>query len=110
MPFPLHGRGGRFLQHYCRCPVVLRVASHFLHISYPSKMALDLWALNSNLLDIPRYIRSISLLIYGTYMAFNTLRYNKITDTQQAAHCIVQHCTQEAFGHGECMKHLDSCW
>ena len=98
------------LEHYCRCPVVLRVARHLFHISYPLELALNIWAINSAWLDRPHMIESLSLLMYGVYMAFNTLRYSRVTDTQQAFHCIIQHCKQGAFGHQECMNHLDSCW
>ena len=98
------------LEHYCRCPVVLSVASHLFHSSYPPELAMNIWALNSAWLDTPHMIRSLSLLIYGVYMAFNTLRYSRVTDTQQAFQCIAQHCKQGAFGHQECMNHLDSCW
>jgi hypothetical protein len=98
------------LEHYCRCPVVLRVARHLLHFSYAAEAGLDLWTLNSSWLDIPGNLRGLALLVYGTYMAFNSIRYNKISDSQQAFHCIVQHCKQGAMGHAASMTHIDACW
>jgi hypothetical protein len=108
--FHCGGKAEDSLEHYCRCPVVHRVARHLLHIDYPNEIALDLWSLNSSWLDSPHHFRSLAILVYGTYMAFNTSRYNKMPDSQQAFHCIVQHCKQGALGHADCMSHLDSCW
>ena len=98
------------LEHYCRCPVVLRVANHLFHFSYPEEMGLDLWALNSAWLDTPANMRGLALLVYGVYMAFNSIRYNKISDSAQAFHCIVQHCKQGAMGHAPSMAHMEACW
>jgi len=98
------------LEQYCRCPVVLRVARHLLHFSYHERMALDLWALNSSWLDVPGNLMGLALLVYGTYMAFNSIRHQGILDGQQAFHCIVQHCKQGAMGHAASMKHIDACW
>ena len=98
------------LEHYCRCPIVLRVASSYLHFSYQAEPALDLWCLNSSWLDSDHNLMGISILIYGVYNAFNSIRCSSISDSQQAYLCIVQHCKQGAFGHGACTAFLDSCW
>jgi hypothetical protein len=98
------------LEHYCRCEVVQKVAKHTFHMSYPADQALNLWSLNSNYVDTEHNMLSVTLLIYGTYNAFNTLRHNPVGDSVQAFHCIVQHCKQGAFGHKICMSHLDSRW
>ena len=39
------------IEHYCRCPTILRVARHTLKFSYAVQGALDLWALNNSWLD-----------------------------------------------------------
>ena len=98
------------LEHYCRCTVVLRVARHVFHFSYADQTAFDIWALNSSWLDSPENLRGLALLVYGTYMAFNTIRHNKVSDSHQAFHCIVQHCKQGAMGHAPSMKYIDACW
>jgi hypothetical protein len=98
------------LEHYCRCDVVHKVARHIFHISYPDEQGLDLWALNSKFVDNPENMLSVAMLQYGVYNAFNTLRYSPVGSSQQAFHCIVQHCKQGAFGHIPCMTHLDSRW
>ena len=98
------------LEHYCRCPVVSRVAESYLHFSYTKELGLDLWLLNSYWLDGDEALRGLAILIYGTYNAFNSIRHGFIPNEQQAYHCIIQHCKQGSFGHGKCMKFLDSCW
>ena len=98
------------IEHYCRCPTVLRVARHTFRFCYPVEMGLDMWALNSVWLDEPYNLRSLALLIYGTYNAFNTFRYNPAHNQHDALHCIQQHCKQGTAGHPESIKHHDSCW
>ena len=99
------------LEHYCRCPVVLRVAKHMFHISYPAEMALDLWTLNSSWLDMSHdNLRGLALLVYGTYMSLNTIRHNGISDSTQAFQCIVQYCKLGCGGHSACITFLDTCW
>ena len=98
------------IEHYCKCEVVLRVATHTFRINYSLDQALNIWSLRSDFLDNTQNMLSLSLLIYGVYNAFNTLRHNPVVDDRQAFHCIVQHCRQGAFGHGGCMSHLDSRW
>jgi hypothetical protein len=98
------------IEHYCRCEVVHRVARHTFHFSYPDEQGLNLWALNSHFVDIPDNLLSVAMLQYGVYNAFNTLRYAPVGSSQQGFHCIVQHCKQGAFGHTQCMSHLDSRW
>ena len=98
------------LEHYVRCPAALRAARNYLHLQYPVEMALDIWLLNSAWLDLPDIRMGISLLIYGIYSAYNTLRYGGVSSEQQAHHLIVQHCKQGAFGHAKAMKYLDSRW
>ena len=98
------------LEHYCRCPVVPRVARHILHFSYPPELALNVWMLNSYWLDIDYNMRGAALLIYGTYMAFNTIRHKGIADANQAYKCITQFCKLGAGGDDACISHLDGCW
>jgi len=98
------------LEHYCRCPIVMRVATHTFRFSYPREGALNLWLLNSRWLDDAGNLLSLGLLTYGVYMAFNTIRHHSITSSLDAYHCIIQHCKQGAFGHSPSMSHLDSRW
>ena len=56
----------------------MRVARHAMHLSYPSDMAMDLWLLNSGWLDNEDVMRGMGLLIYGCYMAFNSIRCKSI--------------------------------
>ena len=73
-------------------------------------MGLDIWALNSAWLDDLHNLRSLALLIYGAYNAFNTFRYTAVHNDHDAYHGIQQHCKQGTAGHQESIKHLDSCW
>ena len=98
------------IEHYCRCDVVQRVAQHVFRLQYPAELGLDIWSLNSAWLNDDDRLRSIGILVYGTYNAFNTLRHKPIDDPNQAYHCILQHCKQGAFGHDLCMRHLDTRW
>ena len=98
------------IEHYCRCPVVLRVAGHMMRLSYPPEMALNIWVLNSSWLDREDELRGISLLIYGCYLAFNSIRIKGISSSDQAFQCIAQHCRQGAMGHSACMSFLDRSW
>ena len=45
--FKCGGEAEDSIEHYCRCPVIMRVARHMMHIDYPSSLALDIWILNS---------------------------------------------------------------
>jgi len=98
------------IEHYCRCPSTMRVARSYLRVDYPSELALTLWLLNSGWLAHADARMGLSLLIYGVYSAFNTLRQGRVNDQQQVHHLIVQHCKQGAFGHPQAMKFLDSRW
>jgi len=98
------------IEHYCRCPATMKVARSYLHLDYPAEPALDIWLLSSSWLDIPDTRMGISLLIYGVYNAFNTLRHGGGSSQHQVHHLIVQHCKQGAFGHPKAMKYLDSRW
>jgi len=98
------------LEHYSRCPTILRVARHTLRFNYTDESAMDMWALNSPWLDIRENLMALALLIYGAYMAFNSCRHNGVSDSSQALHCIMQHCKQGAMGHGPSMNFLDSRW
>ena len=98
------------IEHYCRCPVALRVARHVMHIVYPAELALDIWILNSGWLDGDGVLIGISLLVYGCYMAFNTIRRAGVSDSDQAYQCIVQHCRQGAMGNDKCVEYLDKRW
>lgn len=69
-----------------------------------------MWTLNSGWLDKDYNMRSLALLMYGTYNAFNSIRHGGVSDANQAAHCIIQHIKQGCGGHPECTKHFDSCW
>ena len=79
-------------------------------MDYPAELALNIWLLNSSWLNSPDIRMGISLLVYGVYNAFNTLRYQPSTDAQQVHHMIVQYCKQGAFGHSKAMASLDSRW
>jgi hypothetical protein len=98
------------IEHYCKCPIVHRVAMHVMHFDYPNESALNIWMLNSSWHDDDTNLKGIGLLVYGCYMAFNTIRHNGITCGEQAFHCITQHCKQGAMGHSACMKYLDEAW
>jgi hypothetical protein len=98
------------IEHYCRCSVVQRIALRTLKIEYVPEQALNLWSLSSKGLDNDSHLISIAILQYGVYNAFNTLRNSPVNDSQQAYHCILQHCRQGVFGHPKCMKHFDSRW
>ncbi len=91
-------------------PVVMRVARNYLHLAYPAEQALNVWMLNSNWLDISEVSIGISILLYGAYNAYNSIRNADVSDSTQAYHCIVHHCKQSAFGHGKLMAYLDSSW
>ena len=108
--FRCGGEAEDSLEHYCRCPVVLNVARRLFRFSYHESKALNIWALNSSWLDNEKNLRSLALLVYGSFMAFNSIRHNGISDASQAFHCIVQHCKQGAMGHAPSMKHIDTCW
>ena len=98
------------LEHYCRCPVTLRVARHMMHICYPAELALDIWVLSSSWLDTEEVLVAVSLLIYGCFMAFNSIRHGSVSSAEQAYQCIVQHCRQGAMGSNTCTNYLDRCW
>lgn len=98
------------IEHYCRCPVVLRVSEKLLHISYPPELGLDIWALSSGCFHDIDKLRTIALLIYGAFNAFNSIRYKGISCEEQAYQAIVQHIKQGTSGHAECTRHLDSRW
>jgi hypothetical protein len=98
------------LEHYVRCPVVLKVAKHCLHFSYPDEAGINLWMMSSPWLDLECNLRGLALLIYGAYMGFNSIRHSSISNEGQAFHCIVQHIKQGAAGHAKSIAHLDSCW
>ena len=98
------------IKHYCRCPVTMRVARQMMHISYPAELALDIWVLNSGWLDGEGVLRGISLLVYGCYMAFNSIRCEGASKSGQAYQCIAQPCRQGAMGNDKCMDYLDNCW
>jgi hypothetical protein len=108
--FGCGSRGEDSIEHYCRCPIVMRVANHQFHFSYPLTSAIDLWMLNSYWLDIDDNFRGFALLVYGAYMAFNSIRHNSISDSEQLFRCIVQFCKLGAGGHQKCIKYIDSCW
>ena len=86
------------------------MAKHVFSFSYPDVMGLDIWALNSAWSDDSHNLRSVGLLIFGAYNAFDTCRYTAANNDHDAYHCIQQHCRQGTAGHPESTKHLDSCW
>ena len=98
------------IEHYCRCPVVLKVASQIFKIHFQAEDALNAWLLNCAWLDAPEHLLSMGMLIYGTYMAFNTCRYRTMRGQDQVYDLIVQHCRQSSSGHHACMTHFDSLW
>ena len=72
------------LEHYSKCPVVLKVARGYLHFSYPLEEAINLWTLCNHWVAHDGNMRSLALLIYGSYMAHNTIRHNGIGEDTQA--------------------------
>ena len=98
------------LEHYCRCPAVLRAARHMMHFEYPAELALNIWVLNSYWLDTDDNMRGLGLLVYGAYMAFNSIRSKGISCMEQAIQCISQHIRQGAMGNDLCLRYLDRCW
>ena len=108
--FGCGGEAEDSIEHYCRCPVTLRVAGHMMHVSYPANLALDIWILNSSWLDVDEVLVGIGLLIYGCYMGFNSIVHGSVSSPEQAFRCIAQHCRQGAMGNDRCMDFLDRCW
>lgn len=104
------GQAEDSIEHYCKCPVTMRVARHLMHLSYPDEAAMDLWVLNSGWLDSEDVMRGMALLIYGCYMACNNIRCKGISCSDQAFHCIAQHCRQGGMGNNKCMSFLDASW
>ena len=99
------------IEHYCRCPVVMRVAQSFLHIHFDEQAALDIWTLNSQWVGgNPTVMTCVALLIYGAFKAFNSINHQGISNSQQAYICITQHCMQGALGHTASQQILDGCW
>ena len=98
------------LEHYCRCPSILRVANHTLKFTYAAEEAMNIWTLNHPWLDSKDNLRALGLLIYGAFNAFNASRHSKLCDGEQARLCIIQHCKQGTFGHPPSMTFLDQRW
>lgn len=98
------------IEHYCRCPIVLRVAHSILHIHYPNEQALNVWMLNNHWIDNPEVMTCVAILIYGTFNAFNSIQHNGISCSQQAYVCIVQHCRQGVMSHPASTRVLENCW
>ena len=98
------------VEHYCRCPVVLKAAHCVLRISYPPELALDVWTLNTSWVDDECHLVCVGILIYGTYCACNQIRHQGISGAEQAYDCLVQNCKRATAGHPPTMKLLDSAW
>ena len=98
------------LEHYCRCPIVRRVARQYLHLEYPCDSYVDVWMLNTGWFCSAEVRIGIAILIYGAYNAHNTARQGPIKDQQQAYHLIIQHCKQGTFGHKKASDFVDSAW
>jgi hypothetical protein len=98
------------IEHYCRCPVVSRVAHSFLHMQYPAEEALNVWTLNTKWVDTPEVITCVALLEYGVFNALNSIKHHGISSESQAYNCIVQHCKQGVMGHVASSKVLGNCW
>ena len=108
--FMCGGQAEDSIEHYCRCPVTMRAARHIMHLSYPAELALDVWVLNSGWWDSEDVARGLGLLMYGCYMAFNSIRCKGVSCSDQAFHCIAQHCRQGAMGNNKCMEFIDTSW
>ena len=81
-----------------------------MHFDYPAGLALNIWVLNSYWLDIDDNLRGVGLLVYGAYMAFNSIRCKGISNVEEAVQCISQHVRQGAMNNNACMSYLDRCW
>ena len=51
----------------------------------------------------PANLMGLALFVHGKYMQFNSIRHHTVSDSQQAFHCIVQHCKQGVMGHAPSM-------
>ena len=98
------------LEHYCRCPVVLRVGRNSLRIDYPPQEGLNIWTLNSYWVEREDIMCRLAILVYGTYTAFNSIKHKGISDSQQAHECIVQSCRQGVVGSDKCTQLWDNSW
>ena len=98
------------IEHYCRCPAVTEVGDRFLRVRASPPRALNLWLLNEIVLEDPRVMRSVALLMYGTYMTTNYCRHNGRYSRGAAIDSIKQHCMQGARGNADLESHLDGCW
>jgi hypothetical protein len=107
--FKCSSEAGDSIEHYCRCPVVRQVSYKHLHLQYNLCDALNVWCLNTSLLDKPHILTCVAILIYGAFNAYNSIRHNTISSSSQAYNCIVQHCLQGVSGHGASAKVLGSC-
>ena len=98
------------IEHYCRCPAVLKVLQHKLRIIVPPAKALAFWMLDCPSSD-DDLLMSSALSVYAGYMATNT--YRKIGRPQtkeRAIDAMGQYLIQSAYGHPKVGKFLDNCW
>ena len=98
------------IEHYCRCPIVMKVAQSYLHVHYPPEEALNVWALNNYWIDRPEILTCIALLIYGVFNAYNSISHHGISCSAQAYNCITQHCKQGVLAHPASARILAFCW
>ena len=98
------------IEHYCRCPIVMKVAQSYLHIQYPPEEALNVWTMNTYWADNPEVMTCIGLLVYGVFNAFNSISHHGISNSNQAYNCIVQHCKQGVLAHQASTRVLATCW
>ena len=98
------------IEHYCRCPTVAGIGEKYLRISASPPRALNLWLLNEKAIDNPMIMRSVALLIYGTYMTANHCRHTGRFSREVAEDAIKQYCIQGARGNSDLEAHLDGCW
>ena len=76
--FRCEGQAEDSFEHYCKCPLVHRVARSVLHFSYPNELAFDVWLLNSYWLDVDDMYIYIYKYIY-IYINICMCMYNTCT-------------------------------
>ena len=77
------------IEHYCRCPTVLKAANCVLRIDYPSQVALDVWTLNCYWVEARNHLASVAILIYGAYNASNKIRHQGISSKAGGQECLL---------------------
>ena len=98
------------IEHYCRCPAVLKILERRLRIIVSPAQALAFWmmACPSSNDDI---LMCSALSTYAGYMAFN--KYRKIgrpQNIERAIDAMGQYLIQSAYGHPNVGRFLDNRW